>query len=1040
MLARHLIVLLISISAAMAGSPPSSPLFKWNRTSPQTLPDGGSIQLLQRFVLIADKSYSIGSMTFTKTVMGKNEGPAEAVKQLKELSGFEIKDVMTYEGVTYVEAFWPGGNRILRFGLSSTGPYFLVSVSTYRPGYKEITGPESVAMQIVWHKYQARNGKKTSSLLLNEIFNKAYAASPLPGGFDISTILDSLSPTDLTSGSLSGGVLTTNSTIGITGSVDTNVNVTGLDAPVTNLGNIAANSITGIDGVANTRLTQADNIAATRLNQADNIANNRLTQADQIAQSRLTQADEIATRQLSEAERIANESMDRIDANVDRSLEQADKTTQMVDKNWGESNRQMERANNLASKLSDPKHALLLAGATAAGAVIGSAVANLAIEGVVSGLGWLIEQITDAKGKQERWKLFRDAREKWEETAKHARELEGAIDQFLQFNQVINTIKSRLSSDNKSKMTIENVIANFGREILIKQKQRERINTAFLATDDSECEAQLAEQLQQMDSLIANMGQVMNQLQSHKNANPNANIFDDRYFCDQLGSMLRNLVDAEGALQRYRMLMISGQTEWRDQALQDFNDLRDRTETFNDRQDGRYANREEDIIKDRYKNNVDGLKRQIKQACDNQREQRSSRCFEGRWNSAETKSQIARWEQSRDSELAALARRTDYRGQNPLGLNADVENQRLERYRAWFQDLEDQQFCSQNPEDKRCKEINNFRFNGVFYSKDRAFERMNQVCPGQAMDLPTITEKQAEQARAVARANTPASQGRTPAAEKKSGGFFSAIGDFFKNIFSGIGEFFGFGKSSTPGETAAMQHDLPVVSGGNYERAVIDAPRELTPREPTRAPATILPIVRINNPRAIQEAETPEKTLRAFEKQINSPSPLRGVPSSIADEFKKDFSESLKVASPEQMERMATQWSELAALPEMNRQRFAQGLYGGVNSPLSQAVRSAMLDLWREGAPAATLLASWNIGYTNYSSRFEWPSDNLELLDKLNAVPGIVASLDGLQINMAQLPSNFKNNKDVFKILVKIKEGQNPDLSALLVQLEAALK
>lgn len=1007
---KSTLVLLFLILTTFTSRASEDLLYRWNRSEVKKVEGtSASMQILERFILVGPKSYGIGTLTLTKALRDP-ASLATIVNDIKKESGFSFQRSFSYEGITFAEFKWDKGNRLIRYGLSDVGDYRLISISSYRPGYANITGPESATLQVKWHHHEGRGGRTTSMILFDALFPKAHAQS-LPG-FDMNPILNSIggsSGPSITTPNLTGGVTTfdQNLNVNVTGAVDVggDVNINGLTEPVSELGNIADRS----------------------LNSVDQISQNALNQVGQISEDTLNQADEIIDDSLSEAERIARENMDRIDQNVDDALAQADRSTQMVDKNWSETNKQFEEANRIAAKMSDPKHAFLLAGATAAGAVIGSTVATLAVQGVVKGLDWLIEQITDAKGKEERWRLFREAREKWEETMKNARELETSIDQFLLFNDVLKTIKSRLPASEKNKLNIENVIAQFGREILLKQKRREELYKRFMAAQTPTCEAKLAAEIQNMDALLANLSQVMGHLQDHKKNHPGVNVFDDRYFCDQLGDMLRNLVDAESALQRYRMYMIAGQTEWRDQAMNDYEDLQGRTDDFNKRQDGDFHSREIGTIKERYNTNIDAMKRQYKQICNNQAATSYRKCYNDKWNSPEASAQRKRWGEAKASELAALERRTEYRSQNPLGLNTDVEAQRLERYRNWFQELEDQQYCAQHPNDERCLELNQFRFNGNFYVKDKAFDRMNDVCPGRELSLPSITERKVEEARVAAQEKA-LRTGRAPASEKKSGGFFSAIGDFFKGVFESISNFFGFGgKKQVIGEDQARDVAVP---DPEIAHAVVDDSR--TPQiasETSTAPAsrTNAEVAR-EYAMAISGGKPATEILSELEiSHITS-----DVTPAYAEAFKTDLARRIEALGradidTQKLESIINQIEDLKTRPKLERERVLRALYDP--EALSPSLAEAYKKAWENGDSPENLFRYLSLSSPMIGVGFNWPASDKTLMDELGQLPGVNVSAYGMMIDPGLLPDKYYD-QGLFEILMEFKRLKADDDAA----------
>ena len=598
----------------------------------------------------------------------------------------------------------------------------------------------------------------------------------------------------------------------------------------------------------------------------------------------------------------------------------------------------------------------------------------------------------------------------------NARNLEESIDQFLLFNDVLKTIKERLPPSERDKLTIENVIAQFGREILLKQKRRKELYDQFMDSNNAVCEAQLTMEIQKMDGLIANMGQVMGHLQDHKNNNGGVDIFDDRFFCDQLGEMLRNLVDAESALQRYRMLMIAGQTEWRDQALNDFEDLRGRTNDFNKRQDGDFQSREKDQIVDRQEANVSGMKNQFKQICKAQTQIPYTQCYDQKWNAPQAQAQRKRWDEAKASELKALAERTSYRKQNPLGLNTDVEAQRLERYRNWFQELEDQQFCAQNPEDARCLELNQFRFNGVFYTKDRAFERLNESCPDRELSLPSITARKVEEARKSAETKA-LSEGRAPASTKKSGGFFSAIGNFFKGLFDSIANFFGYGgKKATIGESKIQDVAVP---DAEIAHTIVDDSR--TPQSATEVNVAKTPAeVAAEYASDLSQGKSAQQLVQELEVSHIA----TGLDPEYADLVRDHFTKRIEAlgkenVDPKELEKIIAQVSGLKEKDEFERTRILRALFQP--EVLPPAFAMAYSEAWKEGTDPSYMLEYLSLASPMIGLGFEWPKESEQIKSELNKVQGVNITQYGITLDMG-LISTKHYNKQLYRILMKFKE------------------
>lgn len=198
----------------------------------------------------------------------------------------------------------------------------------------------------------------------------------------------------------------------------------------------------------------------------------------------------------------------------------------------------------------------------------------------------------------------------------------------------------------------------------------------------------------------------------------------------------------------------------------------------------------------------------------------------------------------KEQALAKIGKAYDDQSENYLTVNQNTINQKMALYQDWFKELEEQQFCSQNPDERGCQELSKFKYNGHFAIKDRAVNSMAQICPNQDMNLVEVNKKVAE-AQIASVLQVPASNFRAPAYQSSlkpassspssgsEGGFFSSLFSSVKNFFSSIadgisGFFSGFGNKSV-GEERVVQAEreyLPPTQVGvvdNYRAPAVVA-------------------------------------------------------------------------------------------------------------------------------------------------------------------------------------------------------------------------
>lgn len=690
------------------------------------------------------------------------------------------------------EAHWIKGNRIVRLAIHEGKNHIKAITSLYRLGYRDVVAPEAYLIE----NALLRDDKTTAltpspSHLMSLLLSSSWAQSGIPTGFSgLESILDSISPsTDLGPQSplVPGSVGSDGSPLSI-GGINHSLDISG-DVDVSGQVDVGLDDRTS---------GQVDDIQAQITRTNDEIAATRTTLDQQMTRTN----DEIAS------------------------------TRDMVDRNWSETNKQAARANRTAEKLTDPKHMFLLSGATAAGAVVGGFVANMAIQGLITGVDWMIEQMTGTKAAAERWRQFQEARRQWETTLDQALTLERSIDQFLLFHETLQTIRERLPESERSKLTIEGIIRHFNIEILMKQREKRALEELFQNERNPQCSLELADKIAEINDLTTNMSSVVSILGDHKKDNPDTNIFDDRYFCSQMDHMMRNLLDAESALQRYRLHMINGQAEWRKDLAENVEDLQDVS--------GRLQTGGDDILdrsikssQDLYSTNYDSMRDRLKRECRAQGLLFTGGCVSEKLEGANA--QEARdLELARDQAIEEARKSAERRLQRPVTVNTNIEYDRLRAYQDWFEELEDQQYCNQRPDDPRCLELAQFRHNGVFYVKNRSITKIQDLCQPQRTTLAQIEDAQ-ERARAIDRepasmtgANYSVATGTAEAPqnyvfeEAERPGFFNRLFQGVANFFRSIGEFFGFASprqpvgeqrspSPTPASETYVSYDQPVI-------------------------------------------------------------------------------------------------------------------------------------------------------------------------------------------------------------------------------------
>ncbi|EQC49909.1 hypothetical protein M899_2624 [Bacteriovorax sp. BSW11_IV] len=794
---------------------------------------GYDMVMMQRIMGINGRVYPIADLTYIRMDRNKNDqfDDRELLENLRK--GYNVKKwkVSKFDNVHYYQAILNDRSRAISVSVTQNDLHSKVTVANYRLGYKDFTEREIALLQ----KSLSTNFERKTTFM-SFLIREAYA-----NGFDLTGLLNSIGGQ---SGSVSGSPAVT--------SVVDSINSSGLNTNV----NINTNVSGSVDVNATGSLNAGQfNAVIGQGNQINQSFNNASDMVDKNWGQTNTTLDNI--------NRDINHQVGNLNQNIDKGIGMADKnwtetntvvdknwtdTNKMVDKNWSDTNKQLSRANSVAEKLSDPKHMFLLSGATAAGAVFGASLANLAIDGMQAGVTWIIDQITDRKGKAERWQLFSEARGNWEKTIKNAVDLERAMDQFLGYYDIFKELKSKFPNE---QISMETILRHFSKETLLTEKKKKKYEDAFSLVENKRCEDYYADKILEQDAVLDSLKDVSNILSNHNKNSPNMNIFDERFFCTQMGEMMRNLLDAENALQDYRIYMIDGKAEYADKMLEQQERLVDKADRYNSKRDS-IKERERDIASDSYELAKDEIHALAKADC--KREGKglfsTGECVDRKLASGNYATRLKRLEAHNKRAKSDIDRNYEDSDVSRLSVNEAALNDRMSSYKDWFKELEEQQFCFQNPEDSACKEISKFRYNGVFYVKDKAMNAMSDICKNEDLRLMDIRKVQNERSAAAVRDGAPkdfapVNEGRSLSSDSSSSkGFFASlfdgIGNFFKTIADSIGDVFGniFGGNKIVGEKS-QPIDVAYVEPKAIEQINVERSQSEKIHENYRAPALV---------------------------------------------------------------------------------------------------------------------------------------------------------------------------------------------------------
>ncbi len=699
---------------------PSWFLKRWTATPVKVRKESGKTvarsKVFRRYANVGGKVYSIGTVTFFQVKKNRSDKlTAETFLNLKRAYGEEERWTSNKVGDTMVvEGPWTKGNRYFRFYISEFKNSIAISTATFRLGYQDSVGPESLLIQ---RAMASTADEKRNFSVFNYIspISEAHAQFggwPFGGGG---------TPPGFNNGNSGNNGGNPFDMSDLTNSVDQlNNNFTQINSQLGQTNTNLANANTNW-GDTNTQLGNANQNWANTNTQMGNANQNWANTNTQIGN--------------------ANQNW-------------ADTNTQIgnANQNWAETNRQYARTNDIAEKMLDPKHMFTLAAATSAGAVFGATLANLVIDGVVAGAKAIWNLITDAKNKAERWEKFKKAREGWEKMNTSVKKLEKLLDNFLMSQELMQQIQDSIRPEDKHKLSRENLITHLSIANRRMKKRKTQLQNIFDTTTDMACEEKIATKLDEVDKLISNSDTLKKFLSQQQ-----FEIYNDKMFCNQLQSIMGKIGEAEAALQTYRINILNAREEWEDHNEDRIEEMADAIERINDEDtaedfmERRVENAEKlfETLKDGIEEHEDKWvddcktkhpdwnkrfgshhgsqdnfarmrnKRKIKKECEvkynSQFGQRNSMRIAEAKKAMEKKIEIAKKDFQRTRNM-------------PLEIDTSVEDGRLVAYYKWFSDLEEQQYCYTHRSEDKCKRAGRVKFMGPFYVLDRAKARLQNIC------------------------------------------------------------------------------------------------------------------------------------------------------------------------------------------------------------------------------------------------------------------------------------------------------------------------
>ncbi|WP_408096848.1 hypothetical protein ACJVC5_17555 [Peredibacter sp. HCB2-198] len=513
---------------------------------------GNTMESYERKIVTPYSQFTVAQMTN----MELNFTGPQTIDSVRDFLSKEFRLVGLHEkklnGATRFEGYRPDINRQVVVFVSFKNKKIKVSSGFYRPAYGRVIALEVELLHRKYHKISDKVSSFPIFKILNPFIEEAYAQTDctkcagnpmclllcrsgnsstgsLPGGLDLSSIQSELVNANSQLTALNGNLGNFNTNIGVANNnlANSNVNWANTNTQIGNINNTLNNQMNGVNANwANTN-TQIGNLNNNWANTNTQIGNLNTSINTQVGTFNQNYAETNA--QLQEANKNIKDFTTMADKRADEALKESQAWRAMTEKESQEwralAREQSDRGLVVAEKMVDPKHLFKMATYSAAGAVLGASVANLAISGVTTAVSFLYKWATGELKEMKQAELLREfanAMKVYEDTSKISKGLELSIDSAL----------ASMALHKKFQLENSEVLANIQKYIL---------ETEFQIED--------AKKNRCIEELVP-LNQKLVEFQSL------AKILDmadpQKKMCLDLKEMFRKLAEVEGVLQNAR--------------------------------------------------------------------------------------------------------------------------------------------------------------------------------------------------------------------------------------------------------------------------------------------------------------------------------------------------------------------------------------------------------------------------------------------------------------------------------------------------------
>lgn len=448
-------------------------LYRWHLVT-EGVKEGNAVRIVERKIETPQASYSVAQITMMElNYLGEKdlESTRAFLKNEFRLTGLSEK---SFPNSHRFEGYRADINRQVVLFVSFHDKKIKVSNAFYRPSYGASLALETEWISRRYHQTQDRVSWLKGWHLKLPFIDNAYAQSSSCSACSGNPLCQLLCQAGSSSSPSTGGLSSILSAGGAgdldfsqitSGLNNTNLQLSALNANVGVFNNNYAETNRQLDNL-NTTANRGIDVLDTRAGELNGTVNRGIDTFDARARDLNATANrgiDTFDARVSDLNTTANRGIDVFSDKADQLNTTIQNTAQNVDENWRATNDQLasietsmntqadkalqesqawramakeqtDRSISIAEKMSDPKHLFKLATYSAAGAVIGSSIAGLAVSGIQKAVGFLWKWATGelhTMKQEDLLKEFSEAMKVYNESSALAKSLEQSIDVTL---------------------------------------------------------------------------------------------------------------------------------------------------------------------------------------------------------------------------------------------------------------------------------------------------------------------------------------------------------------------------------------------------------------------------------------------------------------------------------------------------------------------------------------------------------------------------------------------------------------------------------